>query len=216
MSQLDSRTIACPQCGHEQECQLWASINVTLDPSLKQDLLDNRLNRFTCAACGYEAQVAASFLYHDMGQKLMIAVNADHEAAAKSLTEALTMSRGVQQAFAGYQFRSVATRDDLVDKVLVLDAGLDDAIVEMVKVATQQNDDTLRHARLYFNGWVEQPEGKALSFAAIAARRLTNFTVPEVVYDEFARRFGELAAKVRQAEQVPRIDRDTINALLKD
>lgn len=212
MSHVNPTTIACPKCGQAQECPPWTSINVTLDPSLKQELLDRRLNRFTCAKCGYEAEIAASFIYHDMAQQVMITINADHAAAVDSLTKAFALAPGLQRAFGEYRFRSVANRDALVEKVLILDANLDDVFVEIVKLLVQGNDANLQTARIFFERRTE--DGSALQFVALAGPQSAQFSIPAPFYDEVAREFADFAKQLHQSEQIPRIDAKSISALL--
>lgn len=45
---------------------LWSTINVTLDPHLKDEVMQQRLNVFFCAHCDYRDFVDSSLVYHDM------------------------------------------------------------------------------------------------------------------------------------------------------
>ena len=72
MSEPTSETITCPGCGHQQAFTVWESLNVTLDPKLKERLIDGRLTTFTCEECRECAEVVSSLLYHDMAKQVMI------------------------------------------------------------------------------------------------------------------------------------------------
>lgn len=43
MSQRQSTTVTCPQCGHSQDFFIWSSLNVSLDPDEKPRLLSGEL-----------------------------------------------------------------------------------------------------------------------------------------------------------------------------
>jgi hypothetical protein len=65
MSRQARIEIGCPDCGQEQICTVWHSINVTLHPELREELFDGRLNVFRCH-CGAVATVPVMLMYHDM------------------------------------------------------------------------------------------------------------------------------------------------------
>jgi hypothetical protein len=64
--------LECPKCGVNSETVVWDSLNVSLDPEAKDELLAGRLNRFHCHACDYETTVAVDLLYHDMGREYLV------------------------------------------------------------------------------------------------------------------------------------------------
>jgi hypothetical protein len=66
MSSMQSHDLQCPQCGNTQEVMVWDSINVTLDPELKETLFAGEVNLFVCEKCGKKAFISAPLLYHDM------------------------------------------------------------------------------------------------------------------------------------------------------
>ncbi len=66
MSKKNRIQVSCPNCSQEQSVIVWESLNVTLNPEAKRDLLENRINTLVCSECGLESQLAAELLYHDM------------------------------------------------------------------------------------------------------------------------------------------------------
>ncbi len=45
MSSCKSARFTCPQCGHKQSMTIWASVNVSVDPTLKKRVLEPRILR---------------------------------------------------------------------------------------------------------------------------------------------------------------------------
>ena len=45
---------------------MWDSINVSLDPELKEKLFRAEINLFECESCGEKNHIDAPLLYHDM------------------------------------------------------------------------------------------------------------------------------------------------------
>ncbi len=65
-------TLSCYQCGNEQPFTYWRTLNASLDPGAKAELLDGRLLRFACDRCQRTCNVSYPMLYHDMKQGLLI------------------------------------------------------------------------------------------------------------------------------------------------
>jgi len=72
MSSAQEHRLKCPQCGAEQDVLVYSSINVTIDPSLRDRLLAAELNLLTCHACGNNALIDTSLLYHDMEKQFCV------------------------------------------------------------------------------------------------------------------------------------------------
>lgn len=45
--------------------EVWSTIFVQLNPEAKEQLLEGKLNHFTCARCGMEGPLGTRLLYHD-------------------------------------------------------------------------------------------------------------------------------------------------------
>ncbi len=52
MSKISKRPIPCPSCGHTGEFTFWDSVNVDLDPEMREKVLRGELFRWTCPNCG--------------------------------------------------------------------------------------------------------------------------------------------------------------------
>ncbi len=58
--------IPCPFCGKESDFLVYDSVNVTLDPELKQKVIDLDIFEFTCEHCHNTKFLPYPCLYHDM------------------------------------------------------------------------------------------------------------------------------------------------------
>lgn len=118
--------VACPACGHRAEAAVTQSINAQEHPELKQHLLAGTLNVFTCERCGHHAPLEATLAYHDPAVPYFAVVTPGDrdptgEAALAAIGEVGTR-------------RVVPSRNALVEKVKILDAGFDDRVIEVLKV----------------------------------------------------------------------------------
>ena len=72
MSQMSPTDLQCPQCGNTQKTMVWSSLNVTLDPDLKDRLYAGEVNVFECEDCGEKVWINAPLLYHDMTNEFCV------------------------------------------------------------------------------------------------------------------------------------------------
>lgn len=140
--------MTCPACSAEFKVKLFASINVSVSPELKGPLLDGSLFDHDCPKCGKLSRFGTVLLYHDMERRFHVWLRPEGDApepAVASMFECGPVGEG-------YRLRWVEQAYELADKVRVLDAGLDDRLVELVKVwmlrRTEDLDVPLVYARL--------------------------------------------------------------------
>lgn len=119
--------VTCPACGQVSDCQLVQSINTASNPTAKQRLLDGELNVLVCD-CSRRTHLAANVLFHDPDADYFCQVCPGGDAAMQQAAEAFRGSGA-----AGTQ-RIVPSLNALIEKVKLLDAGLDDWAIEMAKV----------------------------------------------------------------------------------
>lgn len=126
MSQSAMQEITCPQCGKKHSFRVWDSINTREYPEMKEKVRNDEAFRYRCPDCGAAAILNYNFLYHQQEDKVLIFVDADgssYEEMKKILSQ-----KG--NAFDGYRKRIILSYNDFKEKLLILDAGLDDRIVE--------------------------------------------------------------------------------------
>jgi hypothetical protein len=191
MSQSESITITCPACKEKQPFIVWHSVNVTLDPELKRQLLDRSLITFKCLKCGHTACVEQGLMYRDMDRKLMVLRG--RGAPEDTLAEALRPLAAAIQA--DYTYRLVASINALIEKVAIWDAGLDDRVVEVVKSLLMGHIDESQRGEnpeLFFGGlYTEANSEKMVEFILVNKSGSTSWAVP------FEQTVGRCEAELR-------------------
>lgn len=129
-----SQQATCSRCRHQEQVRVFPSLNVAADPDLKARILDGSLFVWECPRCGEKNLIRYPALYHDPAARLMIWLLPEGEASADALQDQMDT---VSQALDGYTLRRVGDVGSLLEKILIHDAGLDDAVVEMVKYVTR-------------------------------------------------------------------------------
>ena len=127
--------ITCPACGSKHEFKVWDSINTKQDPELKEAVRTGDAFRYTCPDCGATALLNYNFLYHQMEDKYMVFVSVEGDA----WNQMMSILSARQKDLPDYTMRIVRSYNDFREKLMILDAGLDDRVVEIIKSSVWHN-----------------------------------------------------------------------------
>lgn len=116
-------SVTCPACGQQRDVSLVQSINTRDNPEAKEKLLAGDFNVLACD-CGRRTQLVSELLYYDPVAELTIYVSPESGKGEQVFESVGT--HGTQ--------RLVPSPNALVEKIKIADAGLEDWVVEMVKV----------------------------------------------------------------------------------
>ena len=117
-------SVSCSSCGASHIACVPQSVNAAAEPELKERVRSGELFTWSCPHCGTVNLLKVPFLYHDPSERLMIV-----------LTDAPVSAEGLPEGYTGRQVRSVG---ELMEKVKIFDAGLDDLVIELCKFVTCQ------------------------------------------------------------------------------
>lgn len=137
----------CAKCGKVSEVQAPGSVNVGTNPEMKEDVCSGRIFVWNCHECGTANLARWPFLYHDPQQRLMLWLSDGNASTEARMVSAIAAQEGLE----GYTMRIVDTPGDLIEKINIFDAGLDDIAVELSKFVTRQElgkDVSLRFWRI--------------------------------------------------------------------
>lgn len=121
------------------------SLNASRHLGLREQVLQRQLHRFDCPSCQRRLIVDSDFFWFDFHRKQFIGVfpagMRSHAEKCESIlasTFAFTMKeqapRMIQEYSRGFLVRTVFGVEELREKIVIHDAGLDDVLVEMVKI----------------------------------------------------------------------------------
>ena len=138
---------SCSNCGNTTEVNIPRSINTALDTEIKTRVRDGSLFIWECPYCGRRGVAVTETLYHDPSARLMIWLL---PGTAEPSPEAQAAVEGLE----GYTLRVVREVGELIEKVNIVDAGLEDTVVEMCKWVTKRElgvrNEAAASARLKF------------------------------------------------------------------
>ncbi len=173
MAELKTYSIRCPRCSVQVDAELYESLDVREDPSLRDALLGNRINQVTCPECSFVFRVDKDLVYHDPGRRLLIccaaAGNAEDNATLGALLALLPEDLREQG------FHLVSNRTELIERIFLAEAGLDARIIEYIKYTIySRNRERLDPAAkaLLFNAQDSTDEHLCFVVQDVATRKL--------------------------------------------
>ncbi|MDY3619344.1 CpXC domain-containing protein [Agathobaculum sp.] len=116
--------VTCPHCQAENEVKPLDHINIDRTPELRQKVQDLSCFRTECPNCGETVLAVQPCLYHDMSNQFMVWLWPEEETAPRAEFDPL----------AGYKLRIVDSLNAFREKISVLELGLDDRAVELMKL----------------------------------------------------------------------------------
>ncbi len=133
MSTITEALAPCSKCGQQNKIRIYRSINISENPELKDKVKDGSLFLWECPHCGQVNLAKYETLYHDPAGKVMVWLLPEGDLP-ESQMQSITMHT---KAMGGYTLRRVNDTGSLMEKVLIREAGLDDAVIEMCKYVTK-------------------------------------------------------------------------------
>jgi hypothetical protein len=144
MSTFVPSTIAC-RCGKRYDVEVANGLHISLRPDLRQKILDGTFHRFFCPACGMTTMIDAMMAFTDFPRRQWFTIAPSHglpwrrtwlELARASFQA--TMVDNAPEMVVGWG-REMTRRlmfglAALREKLIIADAGLDDRVVELMKI----------------------------------------------------------------------------------
>lgn len=135
MSLNHTEQIKCPNCGEAANFEIWESINVDLNPEMREMVLSGNLFNFKCPHCDKEAKLGYPFLYHDMKHKFLIYFCDENDIdKCKKALDDLTKNEETKEIAKSEKYRIVTSYLQLVEKIKIFESGLDDRMIELLKL----------------------------------------------------------------------------------
>jgi len=164
---------------------VWETVNATLDPALRQKVLEGSLCSAQCPNCKQSIEFESDLLYHDMDRKFMLSlIRSERAAPFKVDTKFLERVGGMTPK---HRLRFVTSYNQLREKISIFEAGLNDFAVELVKMLvweTKFPEKPITDDSMYFCTLDQQtPEPPRLTLECYeAGKPLAHIRVPYSTY----------------------------------
>lgn len=129
---ITPETITCPSCEKSRQINIYPSVNVTLNPEFKEQVLTGEIFDATCPECGDPTRLVYNLLYHDMEKRLMIQMTQPdeiekYEAEFAHHKVLLRLSKSED-----YNVRYVTDLSEMITTIHAFDHDLDDRLVNVL------------------------------------------------------------------------------------
>ena len=122
---MTTTDITCPKCGATFSAPVYNSINLSEMPEMKSQLLSGELFLAECPQCGFKRLLKYPMVVLDPDSGMILCLSSS--------------DLKVDELPAGYSLgRQVREAGELIEKLKIFDAGLDDIVMEMCKFVTLQ------------------------------------------------------------------------------
>lgn len=145
MSLFSPTELTCPHCNQTFRFELCASVNADRRPDLRQAILDGSFQQATCPHCQGHFRMEPQLNYLDVGRGQWLAAFPRQRVEDWQTLEADAMagfnrsygqgaSKAERELGDSLKARVVFSWDALREKLLAFDAGLDDIVLEELKL----------------------------------------------------------------------------------
>ena len=213
--------IACPYCQHEQEFESYVNIDLDVEPELKAKIMSDELFTFECEECGKKALMAFPCLVSNMELKYMywLIANFDDEQK-KALDDDLkeSMKSDNDKKFAGgYRRRITGTINELKEKILIADEGLDDRVMEVLKIlCINEVSDQLQSTQLSEVRFNKKEDGGMCLVLVFLDREPALIDITLDMYHKVEKMFGHDIEEKTDKEGFAEIDPYWANEVIND
>ena len=198
----------CTSCGKTYEIEPLPAVNTARNPELKAAVRDGSLFVRECPHCGARNLVLYPFLYHDPDARLLVwllpeGASGYDESSVQGMSDQLG-------ALQDYTVRRVATAGELIEKIAIADAGLDDRAVELCKFVTRQEMEDRIHPEGPLRFYRLDGADNEITFTFPSGGQMMSLSVGFNVYEDCLGILRRNAA-ILSAEGFARIDADWVN-----
>lgn len=199
--------LVCGRCGQTAPVPVYSVINVREHPELKDEVRSGRVFLWNCPVCSSPNLARYPFLYHDPDLSLLIWMSDGDKAVEEQMSRTVEEEEGLKE----YTARMVDSPGDLIEKIMIFEAGLDDVAMEMCKYIVR--GDLGKDVDLKF-------------YSAGGADHELTFTYPEngqmqlvqagfSVYEDCAGIVGRNPDILKRSGGLARIDREWMESFLR-
>jgi predicted RNA-binding Zn-ribbon protein involved in translation (DUF1610 family) len=187
-------SVTCPACCEEGKFRIFPFVDAEAEPQLKENIFSRDLFRFICPECGEEILVSYNCTYIDKGNEFMVTLVNDED---KTLVET-----------AGYTLRIVRSINEFVEKIALMEDGIDDRVVELYKIMLEDQFEEERPGAevlgIYYGG--QNLDDKSLMFFIITGnaenvRAILSFDT----YQAISRQFEEYPEMTKNTSEINRL-----------
>ncbi len=209
MSTQIKREIICPKCAKEQRMIMVTGINNIQSPQYKEKILKESFFDFRCKGCSYISQMVYPLVYMDSRKSYMIALTptAENEEGVETNPKIKELLK-----------RKVKTIAELKEKILILDEGLNDVAVEMVKnsfFGIIKNTYKVENLKMYFSH-INEDGNMEFAIFTDEDKQAKYYSTKIMVYKQSVEVLRSINYNYKEEDDFLKVDLMFVRQLLKD
>lgn len=203
-----TKNFECPNCQTAGQHTMEKRICLSKNPELKEDILSGSYFEWVCPGCAKHFFVDDVFLYNDDENKFMVYFVPGYDEETLPIPTLLKTDNAYDTAHS--TLRVTAGFVDFTEKIRILEASLDDRIVEAIKAL---------YASVHRDTWCEDvyniifegiDDNDVLNFDVILEKEELSFGIPLDIYDKTKNDFSFLC-DAKEGESFLLIDQNWLN-----
>lgn len=129
--------INCPGCDEEIRMNVHEFVDAQTDPELKDAIINGQFFLTECPNCGQTTLAEYPLMYTDSEKKLNVYMAPDYEPELLDQLNSLDIEDA--ELDEETSFRLVENGGELLEKILIAEAGRDDRVIELYKAVACEN-----------------------------------------------------------------------------
>lgn len=130
MSQKKVIQVKCEKCQETFDFEIYETLNVSTNPELKKEIISKEVFKVHCPKCGELHRINYPMIYADEEKKVLVNL-VNRQSKLDDLKDLDNIKK--TNYLSDYTCRLVVDMHDMVEKILIFEAGLNDRVVEVLK-----------------------------------------------------------------------------------
>lgn len=184
------KKLECPNCNTTGEKEMHSRICISEHPDAKPQILSGAFFEWTCPGCKRRFFIEDIFLYNDDENKFMVYLISGYTKRRQEVPTLLKTLDNYDTK--GSTLRVSSSFVDFVEKIRILQVGLDDRVVETMKAVYAQIYSQNHDENVYNMLFEKQNDDDSLNFSVFFKDEDFAVDIPLEAYKQAAKDFSPL------------------------
>lgn len=172
----------CPNCGAQGTYDKQKRMCVSKHADLKEKILDGSYFEWECTACNKRFFIEDVFLYNDDQHKFMVYFVPGYDKSVQRIPTLLKTK--AEYDTDNSTLRITANFVDFIEKIRILEAGLDDRVIETIKAMYAQSHSQRHNQKIYNMVFENKDDLDNLTFAVFLENDEYTIDIPQKAYQK--------------------------------
>ncbi len=129
MTETINLDVCCPSCESKGIFTQYKLIDINKNPELREKIFSRNIFQYNCPVCGESIMVSYDTIYMDEEEKKIICLSSNDNEENETIRKF---------KLSGYSLRIVNTINGFIEKISMLEDGIDDRVIELYKLLFEE------------------------------------------------------------------------------